>query len=144
MKKLSVKFSAAVPFMLLLGALMLPVQLDAAPRNRRADKEVVTVAEADFDREIARGVVLVDFYADWCPPCRRQAPIAAKAAKRLPQGARIIKVNVDKAKNISRRFNIRAIPTWVVFKDGREVQRFSGLRPEKFLLDVAGQHLRKR
>ena len=142
MKKLSVKFSAAVPFMLLLGALMLPVQLDAAPRNRRADKEVVTVAEADFDREIASGVVLVDFYADWCPPCRRQAPIAAKAAKKLPQGARIIKVNVDQAKNISRRFNIRAIPTWVVFKNGREVQRFSGLRQERFLIDTARRHAR--
>ena len=90
--------------------------------------EVLT--DANFKQETQEGVVLVDFYAEWCGPCRMVAPIIEELSNELEEG-KIVKVNVDESPETSREFMIRSIPTVVVMKDGQEVDRQIGATPDK-------------
>ena len=86
-----------------------------------------------FDEEISKGTVLVDFYADWCGPCRMLAPVLEEVAKELVD-ITILKVNVDQMKIISGRFSIRSFPTIVLFKDGKPVAINTGFVPKPALM----------
>ena len=90
----------------------------------------LTITDANFDETIKDGVVLVDFWATWCPPCRTQGPIVEKVAAAYAGKAVVGKLDVDKNKATTKRFGIKGIPTLIIFKDGKEVQRFVGLRKE--------------
>lgn len=70
--------------------------------------------------------VLVDFYADWCGPCQAMAPVIADLANSLNGKARVLKVNIDKNQSVSASYSIRSVPTFIIFKNGREVWRHSG------------------
>lgn len=91
-------------------------------------EELKLITEATFDSEIQKGLVLVDFYADWCGPCRMQAPVLEKLAKELTGKARIVKIDVDAAQKVAAKFQITSIPTLILFKDGKEVGRIVGLK----------------
>jgi thioredoxin len=73
--------------------------------------------------------VLVDFYADWCGPCRMMAPTFAELARRRAGEALVVKVDTDRSPSMAIRFGIRGIPTLVLFRDGREVARQVGAVP---------------
>ena len=90
--------------------------------------------ESNFDEVVlqASGPVLVDFYADWCGPCQSLAPVLERVAADLPQG-RIVKVNTDHSPGLVARYNIEALPTLLVFNDGREVERTMGFQDEQGL-----------
>jgi thioredoxin len=88
---------------------------------------VIELDAADFDAGIAQGVVLVDFFATWCPPCRTQGPILEEVADRLEGRARVAKVDIDKARSIMQRYNVTAVPTLILFREGIEVKRFVGV-----------------
>ena len=90
--------------------------------------EVLT--DANFDENTKEGVVLIDFYADWCGPCRMVAPIIEELSNELTEG-KIVKVNVDESPEVSGKFMIRSIPTIVILKDGEEVNREIGATPDK-------------
>jgi thioredoxin 1 len=90
--------------------------------------EVLT--DANFDEATQEGVVLIDFYADWCGPCRMVAPIIEELSNELEEG-KIVKVNVDESPEVSRKFMVRSIPTIVVLKDGEEFSRQVGASPDK-------------
>ncbi len=83
---------------------------------------------ADFAEKVLRSEVpvLVDFYADWCGPCRALAPVLEELARELPQ-ARIVKVNVDQAPDLAAQYGVSAIPTLLVFKNGSVVNEHMGL-----------------
>ncbi|MDD4816607.1 MAG: thioredoxin [Victivallaceae bacterium] len=100
---------------------------------------VTELIGADFESGIASGVVLVDFWASWCGPCKMQMPIIAETVPRLPDGARIAKVNIDEARDLAERFNVQSVPTWIVFRDGKEVFRTSGVQNSEALLNMAAQ-----
>lgn len=97
--------------------------------------------DASFESAIAEGIVLVDFYADWCGPCRAIAPVIDELANEINGKAIIAKVDVDKAQNVSVKFGVHSIPTLIVFKDGKEVKRFVGITMKGQLVEAINQHL---
>lgn len=88
---------------------------------------VLELNDATFAAQTAQGVVLVDFWAPWCGPCRLQGPIVEKASAQLGDTVRVAKVNVDQASQTAQKFGIRSIPTLIVFKDGKPVKQFVGV-----------------
>ena len=82
---------------------------------------------AEFKEKIADGVVLVDFWAPWCGPCKAQNPILEDVAKQVKDFASVKKVNVDEQSDLAQKFGISSIPTLIIFKDGEERKRFQGL-----------------
>lgn len=85
--------------------------------------------------------VLVDFYADWCQPCKHMAPILKEIKSELKETVRIIKVDVDKNPVIATRYKIRSIPTVIIFKNGEPQWTGVGLRNAKELNEIIRQHL---
>lgn len=82
--------------------------------------------EADFDAAIAKGTVLVDFWATWCGPCRMQGPILEKLADELPEVS-FCKVNVDDNAELAVKYQIMSIPALLIFKDGKLAKQIVGL-----------------
>jgi thioredoxin 1 len=93
------------------------------------------VTTADFDKDVvqAEGQVLVDFWAPWCGPCRMQTPILEKLAKSDDVEVNIAKCNTDENPDIAQQLGIVSIPTLILFRDGKEVDRFIGVQPEDVL-----------
>jgi len=96
---------------------------------------ILQLTAADFDATIANGVVLVDFWATWCGPCKTQLPILEKIAPDYSGRATIAKVNIEDGdnKSIAIKFGIRSIPTLLLFKDGKLLQTLVGLQNEQIL-----------
>ena len=102
-----------------------PLALDGARFGRHAEKGDIPL--------------LVDFWAEWCGPCRAMAPAFERAAKRLEPGIRLAKVNIDEEPGLAQRFGISSIPTMVLFHRGREIDRLMGARSEADLVNWASQ-----
>ena len=86
------------------------------------------LTDATFSKEISKGVTLVDFHADWCGPCRMLAPVLEQVAGDVEGKAFIAKVDIDSEQNTAAQFQITSVPTLILFKDGKEVNRLIGLR----------------
>lgn len=84
--------------------------------------------------------VLVDFYAEWCGPCKAQSPIIAEVAKAVGAKVRIIKIDIDKNEKVAQQYNVRGVPTLVLFKEGQIVWRQSGVQSKAQLIEVITQH----
>jgi len=92
----------------------------------------------DFDAEVidAAGVVLVDFYADWCPPCRQLSPRIEELAEQYRDRVKVVKVDVDKGRTLAARYGIRGIPLVMFFKDGQPVGQLCGCHPKQSYCEV--------
>ncbi len=95
------------------------------------------VSDADFEAEVlkASGPVVVDFWAEWCGPCKQIAPVLDELASTLGDQVKITKMNVDENMNTPGKYGIRAIPTLLIFKDGEVVATHQGSAPKKKLED---------
>ncbi len=102
------------------------------------------VGQEDFDETVlgAGAPVLVDFYADWCAPCKMVAPHIDEIARQNMGALLVAKVDTDAAPEVAQRYEIRSIPTIVLFKDGEEVDRSMGFEPERldaFVSEARGE-----
>ena len=99
-----------------------------------ADIQVLT--GADFDVAIGKGVVLVDFFAEWCGPCKMLSPILADVAKAMDGKVVVGKVDIDQESDIAMKFQVMSVPTLIIFKNGQEVRRVVGLKDKDSLVTL--------
>ncbi len=105
-----------------------------------ADHEkILTLTDKNFQQQTKNRLVLVDFWAEWCAPCRMMAPILNEVAAELDGKAFVGKVDVQKYQELATNFKVRGIPTLILFKDGKEVNRFVGVKTKDFLLKEIGK-----
>jgi len=106
-------------------------------------ENITTLTDATFDETIASSdvPVLVDFWAEWCGPCKVISPILEEIATEQAGRVRVAKLNIDENLDVTRRFEVMSIPTLLLFKDGEPVQRLIGAKPKGQLLQEISAHL---
>lgn len=99
--------------------------------------KAIEINDSNFDQEVSEysGVVLLDFSAEWCGPCKRLAPTINELATEYEGKARIAHLDVDNARQTASKFGIMSVPTIIIFKNGDEVGRSIGLVPKQNLVD---------
>jgi len=103
----------------------------------------VAVSERDFDVTVLKSPVpvLVDFWAVWCGPCRMVAPALEEIATEYNGKLKVVKVDVDENQDVSMRYDVRSIPTLILFKNGQVAERLIGAYPKQAILAKVQQHL---
>ncbi len=103
----------------------------------------IEVTDANFKKEVLESTtpVLVDFWAEWCGPCKMIAPVVEQLAKDFEGKLKVGKVDVDSNQQTSMQFGIRSIPTLLIFKNGRVVDQIVGAVPKQALADKVTRHL---
>ena len=96
--------------------------------------KVKILTDLNFQNKIRTGTVLVDFWASWCVPCKMMVPVLNEVADQANGKFTIAKVNVDEQKATAAKFGIRSIPTMILFQNGREVKRITGVKTKDYLL----------
>lgn len=122
---------------LILGFLILNVYARIKMKNlpKVADHaNILVLTDKNFDQQTKNKVVLVDFWAEWCAPCKMMAPVLNYVADELSGNSHIGKVNIEQYQSMAQRFNVRSIPTLIIFENGKEVKRFVGIKQKDFLL----------
>lgn len=90
---------------------------------------ILHLKDEDFNKEIEKDLVLVDFYADWCGPCRMLSPLIEELAEEN-KNVKVIKVNVDEREDIARNYAVMSIPTLILFEDGEVKNKHIGFMPK--------------
>lgn len=97
-------------------------------------KNILTLTDKNFQQQTKNKVVIVDFWAAWCAPCRMMAPILNDVANELSGNSAVGKINIEEQKSLADKFNVRSIPTLILFQNGKEVKRFVGIKQKDFIL----------
>ncbi|HUB66625.1 MAG TPA: thioredoxin [Candidatus Methylacidiphilales bacterium] len=104
--------------------------------------QVFTVGSLDFEREVIQAdkLVIVDFWAEWCGPCKAIAPLLDDIARELPAKVKIVKVNVDQEPELAQKYGIYSIPTLLFFKGGEIREQMVGGAAKKVLIEKINSH----
>ena len=105
--------------------------------------KLIHISDASFESEVLQSEtpVLVDFYADWCGPCRLVAPIREEIAEEADGEFRVAKLDVDTNTQTPTTYDIQSIPTLILFKDGEPVDRWTGVVPKRLILSRVRDHV---
>ena len=98
------------------------------------NEKIKTLTDQNFEHQIKSGVILVDFWASWCMPCKMMAPVLNEVSEELTGNATVGKLNVEQNQAASSKYGVRNIPTLLLFKNGKEINRFVGVKTKDFLL----------
>lgn len=119
-----------------------PASSPGISENNENDHDAIyTMTDKNFDNTIKEGLVLVDFWAEWCRPCRMQAPIVENIAVEMKDQLKVGKLDIDHNKAIPQRYQVMNIPTMLLFKDGKVVERIVGLTDKNSLLNYINKHI---
>ncbi len=102
---------------------------------------VQEITDQGFKNKISAGVVMVDFWAPWCGPCRMVAPVLEDLQKEMGEKVSILKMNVDENPETATQFGITSIPTLMIFKNGEMVDRTVGAAPKEHYKTLLGKHV---
>jgi thioredoxin 1 len=119
------------------------VSATAATHQKGVTMAVIELTDSTFDEEVKSSdvPVLVDFWAEWCGPCRMVAPTLAEIAGEHPDTLKVAKVNVDTYPELALSFNVTSIPFFIVFKDGEVVESLVGAHPKQKFVDTLTPYL---
>ena len=101
---------------------------------------IINATDKDFNENIAEGVVLVDFWAPWCGPCKMITPVLEELDGDIDGKAKIVKVDVDDNQETAGKYGIMSIPTLLLFKDGEVVDKVVGFQPKEALAELIEKH----
>ncbi len=99
------------------------------------NENILILNSNNFNKQVSRGLFLVDFWAAWCGPCKMLAPTLNSIAETESDKIRVAKVNIDQENQLASKFAIRSIPTLVFIKDGKEIKRISGIKSKSHLVN---------
>lgn len=102
-------------------------------------EKILTLTDKNFQHLTRNKLILVDFWAAWCAPCRIMGPVLNDVAQELQGQARVGKVNIEQYQSLAQKFKVRSIPTLILLKDGNEINRFVGIKNKEFLLKQLNQ-----
>ncbi len=117
--------------------LFLSVVMFAQDKNDNANK-IITLTAKSYEQEVSKGLVLVDYWAVWCGPCRKMEPVLKQIAAETD--VKVGKLNVDDYKAFVRTKNVPTIPTMIIYKEGKEVQRLVGVYTKDEILKVLNNY----
>lgn len=106
----------------------------AAMSKAPVSDKLIILTDATFKKQIAKGVSLVDFWAEWCTPCKIQGPVVSELAEEISDEAKICKLDVQHNQRVATELGIRNIPTILIFKEGKIVKKFVGVKTKTVLL----------
>ena len=101
---------------------------------------IVNATDQSFSTDTNEGVVLVDFWAPWCGPCKMIAPVLQELDQEIGEKAKIVKVDVDENPETAGKFGVMSIPTLIVLKDGEVVDKVVGFQPKEALSELISKH----
>ena len=100
---------------------------------------VLHLENEDFNQIISKDLTLVDFYAEWCGPCKMLSPIIEEVANETSD-VKIVKVNIDEHSDIAQKYGVMSIPTLILFKDGNEIDKSIGFMPKEDILEFINKN----
>ncbi|MCP8617053.1 thioredoxin [Salirhabdus salicampi] len=101
---------------------------------------IVTGTDQNFSQETSDGLVLVDFWAPWCGPCKMIAPVLEELDQELNDKVKIVKLDVDENQETSQKYGVMSIPTLLLFKNGEVVEQIVGFQPKEALAQLIEKH----
>lgn len=121
-------------------SLLLVFSLVALAQDKKeGENKIVTLTAKSYEQEISKGLVLVDYWAVWCGPCRKMEPVLEQIAAETD--VKVGKLNVDDYKAVARAKGVSTIPTMFIYKDGKEVERLAGVYTKEKLLKVLNNYM---
>jgi thioredoxin 1 len=99
-----------------------------------SNENILTLTDKNFQHQTKNKLVLVDFWASWCAPCRMMAPVLNEVADELNGNSHVGKVDIEQYQSLAQKYQVRNIPTLILLKNGVEVNRFVGIKNKEFLL----------
>lgn len=102
---------------------------------------IVNVSDQNFADETSQGVVLADFWAPWCGPCKMIAPVLEEIDSEMGEQIKIAKLDVDENQETAGKYGVMSIPTLLIFKDGEVVEQIVGFQPKEQLVELLNKHL---
>ena len=123
----------------ILGILLIGFAIYAIRSSKKIvanDSEKIKIlTDQNFQHQIKNGVTLVDFWASWCMPCKMMIPILNEVSEEIPDNSSVGKIDIEQFQSIASKYNVRSIPTMILFKNGIEVNRFVGVKQKDFLIN---------
>ena len=126
-------------YLIIICSIVLALTTNAQSKQEKGQGKVVKVTATNYNQEIAEGIVIVDYWAPWCGPCRKLEPILKSLA--AEKNNKIGKLNVDENKSFTTAKKISTIPTMLIYKNGKEVEHLTGLYTKEELTKILDKYL---